>query len=115
MEDQITRREALDKLVNIITPESTEDKENIQAEPLKNEETSPLQDPTKKYPKPPFKKQFQPFPGLAGKMDPIPDHGEESYIGSGRLVGRKALVTGCLLYTSPSPRDQRGSRMPSSA
>ncbi len=94
MDDQITRREALDKLVNIITPESTEDKENIQAEPLKNEETSPLQDPTKKYPKPPFKKQFQPFPGLAGKMDPIPDHGEESYIGSGRLVGRKALVTG---------------------
>ena len=24
-------------------------------------------------------------------------------------------LTGCLLYTSPSPRDQRGSRMPSSA
>ena len=25
------------------------------------------------------------------------------------------LVSSCLLYTSPSPRDQRGSRMPSSA
>ena len=25
------------------------------------------------------------------------------------------LVKSCLLYTSPSPRDQRGSRMPSSA
>ena len=29
--------------------------------------------------------------------------------------GVPALLNGCLLYTSPSPRDQRGSRMPSSA
>ena len=28
---------------------------------------------------------------------------------------QQALLAGCLLYTSPSPRDQRGSRMPSSA
>ncbi len=27
-------------------------------------------------------------------MDPVPDHGEESYRGSGRLTGRKALITG---------------------
>jgi NAD(P)-dependent dehydrogenase (short-subunit alcohol dehydrogenase family) len=47
-----------------------------------------------KYPKPPFPKQQQPWPGLAGKMDPRPDHGETSYRGSGRLVGRKALITG---------------------
>jgi NAD(P)-dependent dehydrogenase (short-subunit alcohol dehydrogenase family) len=53
-----------------------------------------LEDPTKKYPKPPFKKQTQPWPGLAGKMDPRPDHGESSYRGSGRLQGRKALITG---------------------
>lgn len=53
-----------------------------------------LQDPTTKYPKPPFKSQSQPWPGLAGKMDPRPDHGEESYKGSGRLAGRKALITG---------------------
>ena len=53
-----------------------------------------LQDPTTKYPKPPFKEQSQPWPGLAGKMDPRPDHGEKSYKGSGRLVGRKALITG---------------------
>ncbi len=53
-----------------------------------------LEDPTKKYPKPPFKEQSQPWPGLAGKMDPKPDHGEKSYKGSGRLAGRKALVTG---------------------
>lgn len=53
-----------------------------------------LQDPTTKYPKPPFKRQSQPWPGLAGKMDPKPDHGETSYRGSGRLAGRKALITG---------------------
>jgi NAD(P)-dependent dehydrogenase (short-subunit alcohol dehydrogenase family) len=51
-------------------------------------------DPREKYPKPPFKKQKQPWPGLACKMDPPPDHGEKSYRGSGRLLGRKALITG---------------------
>src|ERR1700730_5236444 len=54
----------------------------------------PLTDPTRKYPKPPFKRQKQPWPGLAAQMDPKPDHGETSYRGSGRLVGRKALITG---------------------
>lgn len=53
-----------------------------------------LIDPTTRYPKPPFKSQSQPWPGLAGKMDPRPDHGENSYKGSGRLTGRKALITG---------------------
>jgi NAD(P)-dependent dehydrogenase (short-subunit alcohol dehydrogenase family) len=53
-----------------------------------------LQDPTSKYPKPPFRRQSQPWPGLASRMDPRPDHGETSYRGSGRLAGRKALVTG---------------------
>ena len=53
-----------------------------------------LQDPTGKYPKPPFKSQSQPWPGLSSKMDPRPDHGETSYKGSGRLAGRKALITG---------------------
>lgn len=51
-------------------------------------------DPTTTYPKPPFDKQTQPFPGLAGQMNPRPDHGETSYVGSGRLTGRKALITG---------------------
>ena len=50
--------------------------------------------PAEQYPKPPFKKQSQEWPGLASKMDPKPDHGEQSYRGSGRLAGRKALVTG---------------------
>jgi NAD(P)-dependent dehydrogenase (short-subunit alcohol dehydrogenase family) len=53
-----------------------------------------LENPNTKFPKPPFKRQTQPWPGLAGKMDPRPDHGEKSYRGSGRLAGRKALITG---------------------
>jgi NAD(P)-dependent dehydrogenase (short-subunit alcohol dehydrogenase family) len=54
----------------------------------------PLQNPVTKFPKPPYPKQSQPWPGLASKMDPKPDHGETSYRGSGRLAGRKALITG---------------------
>ena len=46
------------------------------------------------YPKPPFPNQRQPWPGLASKMQPRPDHGETSYRGSGRLAGKRALITG---------------------
>jgi NAD(P)-dependent dehydrogenase (short-subunit alcohol dehydrogenase family) len=53
-----------------------------------------MDDPRTKYPQPPFKPQTQPWPGLASKMDPKPDHGEKSYRGAGRLAGRKALITG---------------------
>ncbi len=53
-----------------------------------------LADPRGKYPRPPFARQSQPWPGLAGEMTPRPDHGETSYRGSGRLLGRKALITG---------------------
>ena len=53
-----------------------------------------MKNPRTKYPKPPFKTQTQPWPGLASKMKPRPDHGETSYRGSGRLAGRKALITG---------------------
>lgn len=59
-----------------------------------NASSSAGEDPTTKYPQPPFKPQTQTWPGLAGKMDPRPDHGEKSYKGSGRLKGRKALITG---------------------
>ena len=58
------------------------------------QEDEDLRDPQEIYPKPPFKRQSQPWPGLASRMDPRPDHGENSYRGSGRLAGRKALVTG---------------------
>jgi NAD(P)-dependent dehydrogenase (short-subunit alcohol dehydrogenase family) len=53
-----------------------------------------VEDPAGKYPAPPFAKQHQPWPGLAARMDPRPDHGEDSYRGSGRLAGRRALITG---------------------
>jgi NAD(P)-dependent dehydrogenase (short-subunit alcohol dehydrogenase family) len=53
-----------------------------------------LQDPTKQYPRPKFKHQLQTVPGLDKKMEPKADHGEKSYLGHGRLRGRKALVTG---------------------
>ena len=53
-----------------------------------------MQDPRAQYPAPPFPRQPQPVPGIAADMDPRPDHGEESYVGAGKLVGRKALVTG---------------------
>ena len=56
--------------------------------------SQPVEDPTAKYPKPPYAFIKQPWPGLASKMDPPPDHGEKSYKGSGRLTGRKALITG---------------------
>ncbi|HEY3861542.1 MAG TPA: SDR family oxidoreductase [Verrucomicrobiae bacterium] len=59
-----------------------------------NNHAKALENPITKYPKPPFESQVQPWPGLASKMNPPPDHGEKSYKGSGRLAGRKALITG---------------------
>ena len=53
-----------------------------------------MQDPRNQYARPPFPRQPQPEPGLAARMTPRPDHGEDSYEGHGRLKGRKALVTG---------------------
>jgi NAD(P)-dependent dehydrogenase (short-subunit alcohol dehydrogenase family) len=58
-----------------------------------DDQTTP-QDPTRRYPEPPQPEQEQPVPGLAAEMTPRPDHGEESYVGSGRLEGRRAVVTG---------------------
>ena len=52
------------------------------------------QDPTTQYPRPPFPPQQQDAPGDIHEMTPAPDHGEKTYIGFGRLPGRKALVTG---------------------
>lgn len=52
------------------------------------------QDPRAQYPAPPFPRQPQEAPGLASAMQPLPDHGEDSYVGLGRLKGRRALITG---------------------
>ncbi|WP_335949500.1 SDR family oxidoreductase [Salipiger bermudensis] len=46
------------------------------------------------YPRPPFPEQSQDLPGHTEQMQPVPDHGEDSYRGSGRLAGLTALVTG---------------------
>ncbi|MGR3408954.1 MAG: SDR family NAD(P)-dependent oxidoreductase, partial [Paracoccus sp. (in: a-proteobacteria)] len=51
-----------------------------------------ISDPTLAVPD--FPRQEQQAPGLAQKMDPQPDHGETSYKGSGRLKGKRALITG---------------------
>ncbi len=46
------------------------------------------------YPHPPFPSQQQKMPGRTSEMSPYPDHGEKSYVGSRRLEGKKALITG---------------------
>ena len=38
--------------------------------------------------------QQQTPPGVLGKMEPRPDHGEDSYRGSGKLTGKRAVITG---------------------
>lgn len=53
-----------------------------------------MQDPRTQYPQPPFPRQPQDPPGTIRKMEPEPDHGEESYRGFGRMEGRRALITG---------------------
>lgn len=55
---------------------------------------SNLKDKKTMYTAPPFKEQTQAWPGISSKMDPIPDHGESTYVGNGKLKGRKALITG---------------------
>lgn len=52
------------------------------------------QDPRDQFPRPPFPAQTQQGSGLASAMDPAPDHGETSYMGTGRMRGYRVLVTG---------------------
>ncbi|MGC4408970.1 SDR family oxidoreductase [Rhizobium rosettiformans] len=46
------------------------------------------------YPTPPFPQKKVPMPGRTADMNPRPDHGEESYKGSGKLEGLNAIITG---------------------
>ncbi|MDB6140439.1 MAG: yghA [Verrucomicrobiaceae bacterium] len=55
---------------------------------------SAFEDPRTLYPSPPYSNEPQPMPGFEKSMDPAADHGEESYVGTGRLKGRRALITG---------------------
>lgn len=52
------------------------------------------QDPRGKYDAPPYPGQAQKDPGITAEMRPKPDHGEESYRGSGKLEGKKIIITG---------------------
>jgi NAD(P)-dependent dehydrogenase (short-subunit alcohol dehydrogenase family) len=52
------------------------------------------ENPLEKGPKPPFPIQPQQEPGLESEMTPKPDYGETSYRGTGKLVGKAALITG---------------------
>lgn len=96
MESKITRRDAIGKIAATVAVAAVAPGALAQSQSSNTRKTNAkeLTDPRSKYPKPPFNKQSQPFPGLAGKMTPVPDHGEKSYVGSGRLEGRKALITG---------------------
>ncbi len=52
------------------------------------------QDPTTQYPQPKFPQQPLEHPGLESEMNPRPDHGEDTYRGSGKLTGKAAIITG---------------------
>jgi len=52
------------------------------------------QNPTQAEPTPPFPEQEQEPPGYEGQMQPLADHGEETYVGHGRLKDKVALITG---------------------
>jgi NAD(P)-dependent dehydrogenase (short-subunit alcohol dehydrogenase family) len=52
------------------------------------------EDPRSRYPEPDYPEQQLEHPGLEGEMAPEPDYGAESYRGSGRLEGRKTVITG---------------------
>ncbi|MGH8890576.1 MAG: SDR family oxidoreductase [Acidothermaceae bacterium] len=56
--------------------------------------TRVLDDPRSRYPRPEFEEQKQEHPGRGADMEPRPDHGEESYRGTGKLAGCVAVVTG---------------------
>src|SRR5437764_406201 len=58
------------------------------------EEKAMSQDPLKRGPKPPQPDQHQQPPGLESEMNPRPDYGEKSYRGSGKLMGKAAIITG---------------------
>jgi NAD(P)-dependent dehydrogenase (short-subunit alcohol dehydrogenase family) len=56
--------------------------------------TQQKQHPTEAEPTPPFPEQEQRPPGREADMRPLADHGEETYVGTGRMKDRVAIVTG---------------------
>jgi NAD(P)-dependent dehydrogenase (short-subunit alcohol dehydrogenase family) len=56
--------------------------------------TAADKNPVTRYPSDDFPRQEQDQPGLTNLTEPTPDHGEKSYIGTGKLAGMRALITG---------------------
>jgi NAD(P)-dependent dehydrogenase (short-subunit alcohol dehydrogenase family) len=93
--DKMTRRQVITSLSTTLAAVAVTPALAVTGSTVKSaDDTVKISDPTTLYPKPPFKSQPQPWPGLQSKMAPVPDCGETSYKGSGRLMGRKALITG---------------------
>lgn len=61
---------------------------------MKTDKADTITDPRDEYYDKKFPRQDQPKPGVQADMKPVPDCGEETYLGNGRLKGRKALITG---------------------
>jgi len=57
-------------------------------------EKTTMKNPLDKHPQPPQPEQQQSTPGKENEMQPKVDHGEKSYKGSGKLTGKKAVITG---------------------
>jgi NAD(P)-dependent dehydrogenase (short-subunit alcohol dehydrogenase family) len=93
-ENKISRRKALGGLGAAVATIASSQTFATETQNGADIPMQPLANPQTRYPQPPFESQFQPWPGLASKMTPRPDHGEKSYRGSGRLAGRRALITG---------------------
>ncbi len=53
-----------------------------------------MENQTKRYPTPPFKKQDQKIPGVESKLEPKADHGEDSYTGNNLLKDKAVIITG---------------------
>lgn len=75
-------------IMNQSEPQQSEAEQPLSAQPF------PPRDPRSGYYSGSFPQQEQKQPGLTASMDPVPDHGEFSYVGHGRLTGRAALITG---------------------
>jgi NAD(P)-dependent dehydrogenase (short-subunit alcohol dehydrogenase family) len=61
---------------------------------MANKNVAEEENPVQKYPQPPFPEQQQQIPGTDKELNPKADHGETSYKGSGKLKGKKAIITG---------------------
>jgi NAD(P)-dependent dehydrogenase (short-subunit alcohol dehydrogenase family) len=61
---------------------------------MENNNLENTENPLEKSPEAPYPEQQQSEPGVETEMDPKPDHGETSYKGSGKLTGKKTIITG---------------------